>query len=71
MSAGRLGGQSVAIAVESTYGSPDAADHALVDTSALAFNAVNQFFKFFFNAMNLCFLSLKHPFKRPDLFFNR
>ena len=40
MSAGRLGGQSVAIAVESTYGSPDAADHALVDTSGLTFNAV-------------------------------
>ena len=40
MSAGRLGGQSVAIAVESTYGSPDAADHALVDTSGLTFSAV-------------------------------
>ena len=40
MSAGRLGGQSVAIAVESTFGSPDAADHALVDTSALTFNAI-------------------------------
>ena len=40
MSAGRLGGQSVAIAVESTYGCPDAADHALVDTTALTFNAV-------------------------------
>jgi len=40
MSAGRLGGQSVAIAIESTYGSPSATDHALVDTSGLTYNAI-------------------------------
>ena len=42
MSAGRLGGQSVAIAVEFTFGCPDAADHALADTSALICNAINR-----------------------------
>lgn len=40
MSAGRLGGQDVAIAVETTTGSPSATDYAAVDVSALTFNAV-------------------------------
>ena len=40
MSAGRLGGQDVAIAVETTTGSPSATDYAAVDVAALTFNAV-------------------------------